>query len=66
MLSNTKKAEARFHLMGWLLFLVCSVLFIIESLSTGSTVGLVASVVFLVGCIVFIIPLVIGWNKEEE
>ncbi len=66
MFSNMKKAETRFHLLGWLLFLVCAIFFIIESLLTSSPVGLVASVVFLAGCMAFLIPLVAGWNRGEK
>jgi predicted membrane channel-forming protein YqfA (hemolysin III family) len=66
MLSNTRKAETRFHLLGWLLFLVCAILFIIESVMARSTVGLVASVLFLAGCIAFLIPLGVGWSRGGQ
>ena len=66
MSSDMKKTEARFHLMGWLIFIVCAIFFIIESLSAGNILFLVASLVFLGGCIVFLIPLVAGWNRRGE
>ena len=48
--------ESKFQLCGWLLFLICSFLFIADSIAAGSPLGLAGSVFFLLGCIVFIIP----------
>ena len=47
-----------FRLVGWLLFLVCAVFFIIGSLESASKSMLIASIVFFVACLVFIYPLV--------
>jgi len=66
MCSNIKKAEKRFHLLGWLLFLVCAVFFITQSLKSNSILGLAGSVVFLLGCVAFLIPLVLSWNRKGE
>ncbi|HUU64867.1 MAG TPA: hypothetical protein VMW37_02025 [Dehalococcoidales bacterium] len=60
---NINKAEKRFHLLGWLLFLVCAVFFIMQSLTDNNIFGLIGSVVFLTGCVAFLIPLVHHWNK---
>jgi len=56
--------EKRFHLTGWLLFLVCAILFIMQNLLHSDLVGLIGSVVFLLGCIAFLIPLVFTPGKE--
>jgi uncharacterized membrane protein YiaA len=66
MRSNFKKTEKRFHMLGWLLFLGGSILFIIEGVRNSSIVSLAAGVGFLIGCVVFLIPLVLGWNRNGE
>ncbi len=55
--------ESRFQLCGWLLFLVCAILFIADSIITWSPWGFAGSVFFLLGCIAFIIPFL--WKKEQ-
>ena len=60
------KAEKRFHLAGWLLFLVCAVFFIAQNLLHSDLMGLIGSIVFLLGCIAFLVPLISSWNRKEE
>ena len=50
--------DKRFQLYGWLLFVVCSFFFIADSAVAGNPLGIVGSVIFLLACIVFLIPLV--------
>ncbi len=50
--------ELKFHIWGWNLFLMSAVLFVVSSIRNGDVLGFVASVLFLVGCVVFMIPLV--------
>jgi len=57
------KTEKRFHLIGWLLFLICAIFFILQSLTDNNTFGLTGSVVFLVGCLAFLIPLALNWKE---
>ena len=47
-----------FQLIGWLLFVLCAVLFLISGLRAEDPLLVVGSVVFLIACIVFILPLV--------
>jgi hypothetical protein len=54
--------ERKYQLYGWLLFLVCAILFIIDSLINWSPWGFIGSVFFFLGCIVFIIPFT--WKKD--
>lgn len=61
---SISKKEKRYHLVGWLLFLVCAVFFIAQSLTDNNILGLSGSVIFLAGCIAFLIPLVGNWHKE--
>jgi hypothetical protein len=48
----------RFQRYGWFLFVVCSFFFIADSAIDGNPLGIVGSVIFLLACIVFLIPLV--------
>ena len=50
--------ELKFHLWGWIFFLIGCVIFIVSSIRDGDVLGLVGSVLFLVGCVVFMIPLI--------
>jgi hypothetical protein len=49
--------ERKFQLWGWALFIFCALLYTASSLESGSVLGLMGSVVFLVACFVFLIPL---------
>jgi len=46
-----------FNFSGWLIFTVCALFFLWGALLAGDAISIVASVLFLLGCIVFIIPL---------
>jgi predicted membrane channel-forming protein YqfA (hemolysin III family) len=52
------RRDTVFHLIGWLLFLVCAVLFLVSGVNTGDGLLIAGSVVFLVACIVFLVPLI--------
>ena len=60
------KREARFHLWGWLLFVVCACFFIASSIESKDMLGLIGSVIFLIACVVFIIPLVIKKKQAGD
>lgn len=55
---NENNREQKFNLWGWIMFLVCACFFIASAVDTENIWGLVGSIIFLVGCIIFIIPLV--------
>ncbi|MEA3358850.1 MAG: hypothetical protein U9R17_05515 [Thermodesulfobacteriota bacterium] len=58
-MSNDRlKQEVKYHFAGWVVFVICAVLFIASSLKSGDILMLVASIVFLAACIIFIIPLI--------
>lgn len=59
--ARKQERERRFQIFGWVLFLVCSVFFIVSSAVAGSPWGLIGSVLFLLGCVVFLIPFI--WKK---
>ena len=59
--AGNQKREAQFQLVGWGLFLVCSIFFIADSIAARNPLGVAASLIFLLGCVVFLIPLI--WGK---
>ena len=63
---ESHKVELRFQIAGWIIFLVCSGLFIINSIRAGDMLGLAASLVFLLGCLVFLAPYVLDRGKERS
>jgi len=65
MSTDDRGRESKFQLWGWILFMVCAFFFIAQSIVNGSALGLVASIIFLVACVVFIIPLVQGGGEAD-
>ena len=59
--TKNQERESKFQIFGWVLFLVCSFFFIADSIISGSPLGLAGSVVFFLGCIVFLVPF--AWKK---
>lgn len=51
------KIEVQLQLWGWILFIVCALLYIVSSLQSGSMLDLLGSLAFLFACVLFIIPL---------
>jgi len=47
-----------FQFWGWVLFVICAVLFILSSLQNKDVLVLLGSIVFLLACILFLIPLI--------
>ena len=55
---NDQIKELRYQLIGWTLFLICAVLFTLAGISAGDALTIAASVIFLLACLVFMIPLI--------
>jgi uncharacterized membrane protein YtjA (UPF0391 family) len=51
------KHKNRFELAGWILFVICAILFIISSWQSQDMLLLAGSILFFLACILFIIPL---------
>jgi hypothetical protein len=58
MSEDGKDKDLKTQLLGWILFLICSVLFIISGVRAQDIITIAASIIFLFGCVVFMIPLV--------
>jgi predicted membrane channel-forming protein YqfA (hemolysin III family) len=56
-MENHKRQDLKYHLFGWILFIVCAIFFIASSLKNGDTLTFFGSILFLIACIVFLIPL---------
>ena len=61
-----KKRETRYHFAGWVLFLLCAALFLFSALRDGDGVLAMASLVFLIGCVLFLIPLLFPHPETEN
>ncbi|MEE8391063.1 MAG: hypothetical protein V3S14_09750 [Anaerolineae bacterium] len=59
MSDDDRNRELKLNLWGWIIFMLCSVLFIASSIRNHDTLSLVASILFLAGCVIFMIPLVV-------
>ncbi len=55
--------EVKYHLAGWVLFILCALFFIASSIKNGDALALIGSVVFLLACLLFIVPLI--WPEKE-
>jgi len=47
-----------YEMMGWSLFLICAVLFILSGLKNNDILLSIGSVIFLIACIIFLIGLI--------
>lgn len=54
----SKYDEQKWQLAGWISFIICSMLFIVDSIRSGNMIALVASLLFLLGCVQFTVPVV--------
>lgn len=61
-----KKRESRYHIAGWALFVLCAFLFLFSAVRDGDGVLALASLVFLLGCILFLVPLLFPPAKTDD
>ena len=54
---NKLKRKDRYALAGWLLFILCAVFYLASGLKNHDPLAIIGSVLFLIACLVFIIPL---------
>ena len=54
--------RSTFEIAGWIVFLLCACCFVITSI--GSFWGMVGSLLFLLGCVLFLVPFVIRTKDE--
>ena len=56
--------EIKYQLLGWVLFIFCAIFFILSSLKNHDILTFIGSVIFLIACIIFLIPLFMPKNKK--
>lgn len=61
-----KNKDLMIQLWGWVLFVVCGVLFTISGVRAQDIVTIAASIIFLLACVVFIIPLVKAITQDDQ
>lgn len=61
-----RKRENRYHFAGWVLFLLCAALFLLSAVRDGNVIIAFASLVFLFGCVLFLIPLLFPHSEAGE
>jgi predicted membrane channel-forming protein YqfA (hemolysin III family) len=66
MSDDGRTRETKFHLWGWIFFVICALLFIASSIRNHDVLALVASFLFLVGCVIFMIPLVTTLRNRTD
>jgi len=66
MSNHQQKREQKYNLWGWLLFIISALGFLASSLKNRDPLALVASLFFLVACIVFLIPLVTKTDRNAK
>lgn len=57
------KQDLKYHLWGWVLFIICAAFFIASGIKNRDLLGLAGSIIFLIACVFFIIPLV---KREKQ
>ncbi|MEB3211925.1 MAG: hypothetical protein VKL39_11250, partial [Leptolyngbyaceae bacterium] len=57
MRNKLKTDDRTYQIFGWILFIICAILYAIASFKSRDAIAFLASIVFLVACIVFLIPL---------
>ena len=64
--SQRLSAKLRLQLYGWILFIACALLFILQSFLNQDLLLLVASILFLVACLLFLVPLINSWRRMRR
>jgi Na+/proline symporter len=58
--------EIKYQLAGWILFIICAIFFIASGLKNHDILTFIGGVIFLIACIVFLIPLVRPNKKAKN
>ena len=61
-----RQGNLKFEFWGWILFVICAVFFIVSGIKNQDLFSLIGSIIFLVACLVFIIPLVAKGAKKKS
>jgi len=56
-MSDKSERSRRLQVYGWLLFVVCSGFFVADAVVNGGPLAIIAGVLFLVGCLIFVVAM---------
>jgi len=56
----------KYQIVGWILFIICAIFFIASSLKNHDILTFIGSIIFLIACIVFFIPLVKPGKRADN
>lgn len=65
---STDRAETAgrgYQMWGWILFTVCAVFYIVSSSLNGDVLTLIGSVLFLIACFLFMMPMVAALRRRK-
>jgi hypothetical protein len=60
------RKKIRLQLYGWILFIVCALLFVIESAIKRDLIFMIASLLFLLGCFFFVVPVIQTLRRVQK
>ena len=63
---NHEGQDLKYQLTGWIIFIVCAIFFITASLKNHDILTFIGSAIFLIACLVFLIPLIRIKKKAEN
>ncbi len=66
MSDNSTERNLKFELWGWILFILCAGFFIASGIKNQDLFSLIGSIIFLIACLVFIIPLMTKGGKKTS
>lgn len=55
-----------YQLFGWILFIACAILFIAASIVNWEPLVFAGSIIFLLACFIFMIPLLDSFRKNKK
>ena len=58
--------EIKYQLAGWILFIICAIFFVASGMKNHDILTFIGGVIFLIACIVFLIPLVRSNKKAKN
>lgn len=61
-----ERASRQCQILGWILFTLSGFLFIWSTAASGDLVGLLASLLFLIACPVFLAPILRAAKREAR
>ena len=65
-MEDTSIRKIQVQIAGWVIFTLCAVLFLVSSLKNDDLFALMGSILFLIACFFFLIPLIGSLRKIRK